>query len=187
MSMWSGSQTDKNRRVADEKEAKPVAGALRDWTLPMRLVLKDGDDNGRSLGIHFYGKNMKPPNPSQLSYPNRKISETVLEFARPLLAQMPPGADSAEIEQALAPIVTLWNAVVFDTVEGRESRVGQIIDRLSNHPVLLAVAVEYISRKQRFFGDDFRLIGAIKVTRRPGDIYLWAEARDPYGRRSDGG
>ena len=36
-----------------------------------------------------------------------------------------------------------------------------------------------IARKRNLFGDDHRVVGQFKLTRKKGELRLWAEARDP--------
>jgi len=46
--------------------------------------------------------------------PNRKISETILEFGDPILEELPENASKEEMEAAMRLIVSAWNAVVLD-------------------------------------------------------------------------
>ena len=61
-------------------------------------------------------------------YPGRKISETFLDFASPLLEPLGPEATEQEMEHALKIAFTVWNAVVYDAVD----RSSRWIDRLRN-------------------------------------------------------
>ena len=49
---------------------------------------------------------------SGLKYPERKISDTLLQFAKPLLDGLGPHATEAHMEQPLRVAWTVWNAVV---------------------------------------------------------------------------
>ena len=46
--------------------------------------------------------------------PNRKISETILEFGEPIFPKLPDNASKEEMEAAMRLIVSAWNAVVLD-------------------------------------------------------------------------
>jgi hypothetical protein len=47
------------------------------------------------------------------AYPDRKISETFLRFAAPLLESLPRDAPEHHAQQALQVSFTAWNAVLF--------------------------------------------------------------------------
>jgi hypothetical protein len=55
---------------------------------------------------------------SEPAFPARKISVTFLEFAAPLLGPLGEAATNPEMEQAIEIAFTVWNAVVFDVVDG---------------------------------------------------------------------
>lgn len=110
-----------------------------------------------------------------------KISETFLRFAAPILKNMPEGATPSEIENVLTVPCTIWNALVFDHASGTQEYVTRVRNTIARDAVGAAIAEDLIERKQVHFGDDHRLIGEYRVTKLgPGEINLWAEARDPY-------
>ena len=51
-------------------------------------------------------------------FPDRKISETFLHFAEPLLDAHGPRATAAQMEQSLQLAFTIWNAVVYEDAPG---------------------------------------------------------------------
>ena len=51
-------------------------------------------------------------------FPTRKISDTFLDFAEPLLSPLGAEASKQEMEGALQIAFTVWNAVVFDAARG---------------------------------------------------------------------
>lgn len=112
-----------------------------------------------------------------LPYPDRKISETFLEFAAPMLEAA--GGSKRRFEEALRIAFASWNAVVYAEVRGD----NKFLDQLRNLPADL-LEVSYlveglIERKWTLFGDDHRLIGEYEVTRTKDGFNLRAEARDP--------
>ena len=59
-------------------------------------------------------------------FPDRKISETFLDFASPLLELAPPGVAKEDVEEAFRIAFTTWNAVVFDAVDGDDRFAGKL-------------------------------------------------------------
>ena len=51
-------------------------------------------------------------------FPDRKISETFLHFAEPLLEPLGPHATEEQENQALKIAFTVWNAVVYESANG---------------------------------------------------------------------
>ncbi len=70
-------------------------------------------------------------NQRTLSFPDRKISETFLHFAEPLLDAHGPRATAAQMEQSLRLAYTIWNAVVYEDAAKEES--GAIQSGLENY------------------------------------------------------
>lgn len=48
------------------------------------------------------------------------------------------------------------------------------------NPIVASLVTQLIQRKRTLFKEDYRLIGDYKITRKGGQLNLWAEARDPY-------
>ncbi len=113
--------------------------------------------------------------------PKKKISETFLRFAAPALSAMPEGATPSEIENVLRVPHMIWNALVFDQASGTNDWLTRVRQTIAYSADGVAVIEDLIDRKRRLFADDNLLIGEFRVTRLgPGEINLWAEARDPY-------
>lgn len=111
--------------------------------------------------------------------PPRKISETFLDFAKPLLEPLGANAVEAEMEPMLQIAFTVWNAVVFDAADGSGRWVSQVRGLLNKDPRARALVEQLISRKQRLFADDHRAIGEYQLYRHDGELRLRAEARQP--------
>jgi hypothetical protein len=118
-------------------------------------------------------------NTERISYPNRKISETFFAFAAPLLEAADANATKEQVEKALKIAFTVWNSVVYDTVNGKARWVSQIRQLAAKDPESSALMEMMITRKKKMFRDDLRLIGEYRLTRRSGEWHLWAEAREP--------
>lgn len=114
------------------------------------------------------------------AFPNRKISETFLDFAEPLLETVDGKAGKDRIEKILRIAFTVWNSVVFDTVGGNGDCVAKLRQCIENDQVAVALIEFMILRKKAIFGDDLRLIGEYRVTKRFGGWKLRAEAKDPW-------
>ena len=112
-----------------------------------------------------------------LSYPDRKISETFLEFAAPLLAT--GDGPRSVFEEVLRVAFTVWNAVVIADVRGDDQYLAQVRRAIADHPGVSLLVENLIERKRAQFGDDLRLIGKYKVNSTEDGFNLWAEARDP--------
>jgi hypothetical protein len=112
-------------------------------------------------------------------FPSRKISETFLDFAAPLLEPLGPEATKQEMEQALKIAFTVWNAVVYDTVDRSSQWIDRLRDTTGHDPQVRAVVEHFVARKQRLFGHDHRLIGQYQLFHQGGELRLRAEARAP--------
>jgi hypothetical protein len=53
---------------------------------------------------------------SKLKYPDRKISDTLLQFAEPLLDARGSNLTEAQMEEPLVIAWTVWNAVIYADV-----------------------------------------------------------------------
>jgi hypothetical protein len=116
---------------------------------------------------------------SRANIPDRKISETFLEFAAPLLVPLGPGATEHEMNQALQIAFTVWNAVVYQTVNDDTHYLEMLGDLTAGQPEVVALINQLIERKRRQFGDDHRIVGHVQLTIHEGQLNLRAEARDP--------
>ena len=119
---------------------------------------------------------------ARAKFPTRKISETFLDFAEPLLAPLGPQASQQEMEGALQIAFTVWNSAVYDAVQGGSRWVSQVRNSAANapDPGVLMLVEHMIARKRSRFGDDQRLIGEYEFVRRGGELRLRAEAKTPY-------
>jgi len=116
---------------------------------------------------------------STLKYPDRKISDTFLQFAEPLLDAFGPNLTEAQMEQPLMIAWTVWNAVVYADAGGNKQMLEKVRASMKHDPQLKGFVEFLIDRKRLVFGDDPRLIGEYKLFRKDGEIRLRAEARDP--------
>ena len=73
------------------------------------------------------------------AFPDRKISETFLQFSAPLLHSLRCDASERQIRQALAVAYTAWNAVIFADVlnnNGISARLDPLRSTQAGRPCL---------------------------------------------------
>jgi hypothetical protein len=114
------------------------------------------------------------------SYPNRKISETFLQFAAPVLLDL--GGEEAEhrARETLKVSFTVWNAVVFADVLDEHRHLHEIRRLTAGNPGTAQLIEQLIARKRALFADDERLIGNWQLTLTEDGLNLHAEAQDPH-------
>jgi hypothetical protein len=111
-------------------------------------------------------------------YPDRKISETFLLFAAPLIH--PEGGSQHRYEAIMQVAFTAWNAVIHADLLGDDYHLKLVRTLMSNNPESSSLIEGLIERKRELFGDDPRMIGKYQVTKTEDGINLRAEAVDPY-------
>ena len=116
--------------------------------------------------------------------PQKKISQTLLEYLEPVLQGFGDDISREEIENLLKVGTTIWNACVVDAWHGSDTYVTKVRKQLANlpHPEL----TEYlIKRKRAQFADDLRGITNPEVLESNGEVVIQAEARaGPTGEAS---
>ena len=113
-------------------------------------------------------------------YPDRKISETFLDFAGPMIQDLPSEAPEHRAREALQLAFTAWNAVIFADVLKDHGYIDQIRHLTAGNPEAALLVEQMIARKRELFADDERMIGDWEVTRTADGINVRADARDPY-------
>jgi hypothetical protein len=99
------------------------------------------------------------------AYPNRKISETFLRFAAPLLENLPGDAPEHHAQQALQVSFTAWNAVIFADVLDDHRHLDEIRRLTGKSPETALLMEQLIARKRALFSDDERMIGTWELKR----------------------
>lgn len=115
-----------------------------------------------------------------LNFPDRKISETFLDFAAPAMGDLPSEEPEHKAREALKVCFTVWNAVVFADVLKNNQFLEGIRALTAGNAGTACLMEQLIARKRTLFADDERLIGNWVVTRTAYGINLHAEACDPY-------
>jgi hypothetical protein len=113
-------------------------------------------------------------------FPDRKISETLLHFAAPILDGLSCDEPERHAREALQVAYTVWNAVIFADVLNDQSHLDQARRLIAGTPQGTTLVELLIARKRALFADDERLIGTYEVRRTADGINVRADARDPY-------
>lgn len=114
----------------------------------------------------------------------QKLSQTLLEYAAPLLEHMPPGASFSQRHSVLQVVITVWNARVL-AQWGQHDMLPDIYRRLDQMPepdrsTMREMIHLLVERKRTLFPKDRRAVGNWELrVKRNGDLALWAEARGP--------
>jgi hypothetical protein len=119
------------------------------------------------------------------SVPDRKISETFLHFAAPIIDDLPSEAPEHQAREALRVSFTVWNAVIFADVLNDHGYLDDIRRLTADKPELAVLIEQLVARKRALFCEDERLIGSWEVTRTKDGINVRADARDPHSLPRD--
>ena len=112
----------------------------------------------------------------------QKISQTLLEYAAPLLKHMPPGASFSQRHSVLLVAVTVWNALVV-AQWGQHDTLPDIYRRLEQMPepdrsTMREMIDLLVERKRTLFPKERRAVGNWELrVKHNGDLALWAETR----------
>jgi hypothetical protein len=116
--------------------------------------------------------------------PQKKISQTLLEYLEPFLQGFGDDISREELENLLKVGTAVWNACVVDTWHGSDTYVTEVRKQMANlpHPELTEYLIE---RKRGEFADDLRGITNPEVLEKNGEFVIRAEARaGPAGEGS---
>lgn len=102
-----------------------------------------------------------------VTIPDRKISETILDFGEPLLAQLGDAPSIEAAENALDIVVMLWNAYVMAMpIWGKPEELARVQALLRDSRVLpyMTDTLEALcARRREKFSDDPRAVGACAI------------------------
>ncbi len=110
----------------------------------------------------------------------KKISAAILDYAKPVLEELPPEASFETRREVLAFAIVIWNALVV-AAWGRPDFLEDLRGRLDTLPgndiVVGAFDRLVASKRQRHAADD-RAVGNWELRLKgDGSLALWAEAR----------
>jgi hypothetical protein len=103
-----------------------------------------------------------------IAVPTRKISETLLDFAAPVLAEYPPPAPLAVVRAVLQFAITVWNAHVMTLPVWNHpeplAQLRQLADRPDAPPPMKGWLDRLTQRRRHTFAEDPRAVGEWSVT-----------------------
>lgn len=109
--------------------------------------------------------------------PNTKISQTILEFGKSVILQLPDDHTKEEFEAMLSIVITTWNSVVIDAWNKTDKYERELIERLENAPKQVKIDVKrLIKRKKSKFSADLRAVGNHWVREKNGEFIFGCEA-----------
>jgi len=124
--------------------------------------------------------------PSGIRLPDRKISETIMDFAKPLLEQefgrKPPPVDKAR--PILGFAINVWNAHVMAMPAHGSRDYLRKLERVAwgpDAPPQMRATLDMLAKRRRdLFADDFRLVGDWGLEpKKKGEFTFWCDARVP--------
>ena len=110
--------------------------------------------------------------------PTKKISHTLIEYADPLIEELPEGYSKSDLEQVLKLCAGIWNACVLDQWHKTTKHVDAVRHHIvQTDPMTIAIIEALIARKKALFGLDPRAITNECVVIKNGEFVVRAEAR----------
>jgi hypothetical protein len=112
----------------------------------------------------------------------RKLSETLLEFAQPLVDADPGRIDEHWMRTLLGFAINVWNLVVTEEVRDSANDVAELRTALATDQILPEVLAWFdrlVVRKRERFHGDLRLVGNWRVVRGRDRLDIEMESRVP--------
>ena len=111
-------------------------------------------------------------------FPNTKISQTILEFGKSIILQLPDDHSKAEFEGAISIVIAVWNALVIDARNETDKFERELIKQIDLGPNQAKIEVRrLIKRKKTKFANDLRAVGNHWVREQNGELLFGCEAR----------
>ena len=130
----------------------------------------------RELGLDELGQALANFELARSLGSGRKMSETVIDFARPMLDAEAAQIDEHHMRDVLGFAITVWNSVVAaaqagETLDAAALRAAFSADRW------LAWVEPLLTRKRERFADDVRIVGDWRIRRQRGQLDIQMETR----------
>lgn len=135
-----------------------------------------------------HGPTWRPGDSDTTGLPSRKISETLLDFAQPLLQALPQPLQRKHLEEALTLAVTLWNLATAEQwgLGTSWTRVSRRALQAIPGPVREALLEQMLERKRVRFAVDRRFVGHFEVIDTEKGLTVRADAHLPRLRDEEG-
>lgn len=116
--------------------------------------------------------------------PQRKISETIIDFGAPLIADLDPSQPIEVVRSVFAIVITVWNAHVMAMPQwGRPQlleQLGELVHTPGTAAQMIDTCAALAARRRERFAQDPRAVGEWSVTiDQAGRVRLHCEARIP--------
>jgi hypothetical protein len=128
---------------------------------------------------------MKPANKTNkphIKFPARKISDTLMLFAAPMLDPVAEVATKSQMEQMIEFAWLVWNAVVMADVDGNATTMDGLRTSFKSDLEAKAIIDALVARKRELFSDDERIMKQPQLMQRNGEYNLRVEATSPSSR-----
>jgi hypothetical protein len=136
----------------------------------------------RELGVDELGQPIPHLDLDRAIGAGRKLSETLLEFARPLVDADLGRMDERRMRAVLGFAIKVWNLVVTEEANGSANDVAEARNELApdRHPTeALAWFDRLVVRKRERFHGDLRIVGNWRVRQGRGRLDIEMESRLP--------
>lgn len=110
--------------------------------------------------------------------PTTKISQTILEFGKAAILELPKNYTKEEFEATMKMVVLAWNVVVMDQKEKGNKFESEFMLLIDAAPAEVKLIVKrLIKRKKTKFASDPRGVGNYWVREESGGLIFGCEAR----------
>lgn len=155
--------------------------ALHQWLKELEHAEARGNLPGasiyvrESLDLSSTGELVRPDDETRRTGRGRKASETLVDFAAPLLEDL---RDPATARPRLELAAMVWNADVLERILGKQDT-SKVMKALAARAKLgeLSPWIERLRARRRAFAEDERIIDVLEVGWQDGDLRLKALAR----------
>lgn len=110
--------------------------------------------------------------------PNTKISQTILEFGKSVILQLPDDHTKEEFESVILIVITAWNALVMDGWNKSNRLETELLSAMENSPKEAQIEIKrLLKRKKKKYGSDPRAVGRHWVREQNSEFIFGCEAR----------
>lgn len=108
---------------------------------------------------------------------DEQITQAVLSFAQPVLVGLPKPCSKEQFAGVMRTVLTVWNAVVKDDLEGGEKHEAAVLATISAAPKPVQLMVKrLIKRKKTKFAEFDQVIAQHWVHEQGGEVLFGCEA-----------
>ncbi len=168
--------------VADEAGRRIVHVMLKDLEYRHARRPLDGVDPlqwRRELGLDQLGRPLADRELERSIGAGRKLTETLLDFARPMIDAL-PGADARSMRTLLEFSIRIWNAIVDEETGGSAGFLAEIRAELvagRTPPEIIGWHDKLVARKRELFSGDLRFVGNWDLRPDRGGVHVEMETR----------